>query len=124
MNQLQAAELEKRVREFADDWEPLLDLPGISVTHKFHDRYFDEENLDTTAANTVYQWEYRQAVIHWYLPTVARMDDNDIEMAVVHEYAHLLTGPVRDLITSNKHERLELATENVARALIFIKEHS
>lgn len=106
----------QKIEAYRHTWEALLDLPGIEVTHRFHETFQDPENADTTLAQTVCQWQYREAVIHWYLPNAARQADVDLERAVIHEYVHILNAPIKELC-NDEMERLELATENVARAL-------
>ena len=99
-------------------WEPLLDLPGIAVEHRFHEAMLDPENGDSTAAVTKSVWQYRFAIIHWYMPNVVGMSDDDLENTVVHEYVHVLLGPLAAHIKNSAADLNELATENVARALL------
>jgi len=110
--------LKRTIRTLAAEWEPRLDLPGILVAHRFHNKWFDDDNSDTTVANTVARWEYREAVIHWYLPSAVRLARSDLEMVLVHEYVHVLLGPIRESIPGEHMDRLELATESVCRALL------
>ena len=108
----------RRILRLAAEWEPRLALPGIRVEHRFHAKWFDDENSDTTVASTVVRWEYREAVIHWYLPALVRLVPRDQEDVLVHEYVHVLTGAIKELVPSDHIERLEVATENVAIALL------
>jgi hypothetical protein len=73
-----------RVLALAQAWEPRFDLPGIAVEHRFHETMLDPENGDTTAAVTKAVWQYRFAIIHWYLPNIAGMSDDDLENTVVN----------------------------------------
>jgi hypothetical protein len=105
-----------RIQAMCDEWEPYFDLPGINVEHRFLDTRLDEELL--TAADTEVKWQYRWAVIRWYVPAVVGVPDEELRGIVVHEYAHVLLGPIVDRLRSGSDELNELATENVARALL------
>jgi hypothetical protein len=113
-----------RVLALAQAWEPRFDLPGIAVEHRFHETMLDPENGDTTAAVTKAVWQYRFAIIHWYLPNIAGMSDDDLENTVVHEYVHVLLGPLANHIKASGNDLNELATENVARALLATRKGS
>lgn len=102
-----------RVNALAKKWEPMLDLPGINVEHRFVNTRGEDDPL--TAADTEVKWEYRWAVIRWYVPTLASMDDAELESVLVHEYCHVLLGiiPTSKITAHDEH-----ATENVSRALL------
>ena len=110
--------LKDKVLGFVSWWEPLLDLPGIAVEHRFHDKFYDAANVDSTIAETVYRWPYREAVVHWYLSGVARLDDTAIEEVVVHEYCHVLNGAVEGGVKERDSHLREISAENVCAALL------
>lgn len=74
-----------------------------------------------TVATAYAQWEYRQVALTWYLPVTTLLDDREIFSRAVHELGHALLAPVCEEITDRDQKRLEkhieLATENVSRAL-------
>ena len=120
MKKAQAAALERRVRRLVAKWEPMLDLPGVVVEHRFHDKFFDSANVDATVAECVYRHLYREAVIHWYLSSIARFSNEDIEATLVHEYAHILNGAVEGGVKEKDSDLREISAENVARALLSV----
>ena len=118
MKQEKQDRLKAKVLSFVEWWEPLLDLPGVAVDHRFHDKFADPSNPDSTCAETVSEAPYRFASIHWYLSSIARLDDEDIERVVVHEYVHILNSAVESKVKEKDAEWREVSAENVARALI------
>lgn len=102
--------------ELAAKWEPLLDLPGVAVQHKFIPTPRDDDN--ECAADTSAKWHYRIATIRWFLPTCLTMSDRGLEEVLVHEYAHVLMAALDDRIKPGSDEHVEHATESVARALL------
>lgn len=112
--------LEKRVLVLVDKWAPLMDLGHFEIANVFHDDLRGEEadDLESTAAATTTAWEYRSASITWYLPAVAAMTDEGLEQVVVHELCHVLLAPLKEALKANTIKVEELATENVARAVL------
>lgn len=110
------------VLEVCDEVEIDLDLGWVQVSHVFCDSMAGEESddLETTAAVTLASWEYRTATITWYLPMVACMHRDRIKLCAIHEYVHVLLGPIKEHIKTTSHalKLEELATENVARAIV------
>lgn len=104
-----------RIERCCSSWEPLLDLPGVTVQHVYLETYSDEH---TVCADTQPLWQYRTAKIRWYMPAIARLTDAELEVTVVHEYVHILLGPVQEHLLAKHGDLLEMVTENVARALI------
>lgn len=66
-------------------------------------------------ASTQADWHYRQMFVFFYLPKIVECDDDQLDNLVLHEMAHMLVAPARTDDTDR--EKLELATENVARAI-------
>jgi len=111
----------KTLMEIIEEWEPRLDLPGITVRHKFHETTLDPSNPDQTAAVCTTKWEYRTANIDWYLPNLCDQDEQDLEQIVVHEYCHVLNAPVEAHTSAANSKFCEIAAENVARALLKVR---
>lgn len=111
---------EQRVTTAVDRCVDLMDLSHIRVSNVFSDIAHGEETgeCELTAAITDSSWEYRQASITWYLPMIASMSDADLEVCVVHELCHVLLGPIREHLKASGAKLDELATENVARAIL------
>ncbi len=71
-----------------------------------------------TAADTDAMWQYRQARINVYLPTVANHVDADLRAVLMHELVHVLINPMESLTKEKHTAQCELAVENVTRALL------
>lgn len=71
-----------------------------------------------TGAVVETQWEYRQAQINWYLPTLALMDDEALDNLIVHELVHILCDPMQTFVPAEHKKLEEYATECLARAII------
>lgn len=110
----------KRVQSFIDKWFTTLGLGWWRVDMQWYQSKDDDE-IDT-AARTTWRWQYRTASINWYLPILAEMNDEKLEATVVHEFAHILTGPMVQNAPEENHQLMEYGTETVARALIWARE--
>ena len=98
------AEVEQRLRDIIDRVEPILDLPGVTVTHRFRSGFHDEDHLVAAVTETL--WQYRRAVVDWYLGKVASESEDDLLNLVVHEYVHVLLGPIKERLKDRKSTRL------------------
>lgn len=102
---------------FVSKWEPMLDLPGITVEHRFVEVNHDDDA--STIADTEGYWHYRQFRVCWYLPRCTSLDDDELEEAVVHEYVHVMDNSLESMMPENADaERMEYATQNIAHALV------
>lgn len=112
-------EVEKeRLAKIVAAWEPRFDLPGVVVHHGFVETFREGENEHWTSAYTETDWHYRQARVLWYLPTMCRLTDEDLEEMVVHEYVHVLNAVLESRAKPNSDDYLEHAAQNVTRALL------
>lgn len=109
-------ELIERIGRFSLDLEARIDLPGVTIRHAFLATTHASDT--TTVAETTCEWQYRRAKIEWFLPALMTNDDAALREIVAHEYAHVLIGSVNDRLKSGSEDHLEIATENVARAII------
>lgn len=91
-------------------------------------------SVNRTTACTVAQWEYRQAEITWYLPSVMQHTDEFLAWIAIHEYIHMLLSPIDGFLfdylrddestvdqirTLGHHGRLnEYVTETLARVVL------
>lgn len=107
-----------RIQSMIDKWFNALGLGWYEVDMSWS-REVDESHRDT-AARTEWRWQYRTAAITWFLPTTATLTEEKLERTVVHEFAHILTGSMAyDTDDDGYLERMEHATETVARAIIW-----
>jgi hypothetical protein len=101
---------------------------GIRVNVAFHGGYFggwdqgagEDLTTETTAATTTTNFQYQTAQIIWYLPPTYNQADSWLYEIAVHELAHVLASPVKDVLMD--HPMHEYYTEWIARALLAMKE--
>lgn len=111
-----------RVCSFFDEWVELLNLSWIDITLVRNDGCHAEN--DAVAADTTTKWHYRQAMIRVYLAALATSSDKEIENVIVHELAHVLVNSMEDKLPAKYEENCELAVENIARALVDVRNAS
>lgn len=114
-------EQKKRIQGFADKWFKTMGLGWFKVDFEWS-RLEDGE----IAAHTNSSWQYKSAIITWYLPHIAKYDDEVIEQTVVHEFAHvLLSGLAQNMIHDDEQmakQVNEYTTELVANAVLWARE--
>lgn len=108
-----------RVCKSFDEWVKLLKLDWIDITLVRNDGCHAEN--EDVAADTTAKWQYRQAMIRAYLAAMATSTDAEIENIMVHELAHVLVNPMEDKVLSKYEDQCEMAVENVARALVDVR---
>lgn len=121
------------VIEKAAIWEPRQGISHWEIRHVFLDSFFGddgEEDFKITAV-TEARWNYEQAKVKWYLPSAVRHSLEYIEFVLVHENVHIMLaaeqtipsklaeaiGSIDESWFDAQHEKIELGTEKVARAL-------
>ena len=108
----------KKIRKFADGWEYLFGLQGfMKVEHRFIEA-FKEDDDPATIADTQCYWQYRLAVMRWFLPAVVRLSDSELDGDVCHEYVHVLTNPMESHVGNEFEEQCEFAVQSVTLALL------
>jgi len=111
---------EKRVQRLYDKWWPLMALPQIEVTLRFHVGWANvngNEDHDIVMTTSCL-YEYREALIEVYLPKASTLKPKDLEHTFVHELCHVINAPIRNLVEDGV--ALETATENMAQALLAV----
>lgn len=139
MNTLHAR-IEATVKDASPKWINRMGLSHWQIEHVFLDAQLIEEPIVDdylVTASTEARWNYLQGKIKWYLPSAIRLSNEVIEHTLIHELCHIvlapeqslldikleqmragLTGEDMDQVVSMMYERLELATEQVARCII------
>jgi len=85
------------------------------------------------------RWNYQMADVYWMCPSIVQWDEERLIATVVHEYSHILCASEQyllefkieeiaagnqmttadiDALATMYYERMEMATENVARAVL------
>lgn len=99
--------------------EDEFDLGWVTITHRFN----ETDASDRVAAETITDWEYRQASIHWYLPTMSKMTDEEVEATIIHEFVHVLQAPLLDLLPDKKKtdKMSEFTTQSLTLAIMAMR---
>src|ERR1035437_10206812 len=120
-----------RIIKITTALEHELGLDGwLQICHHFSVGYDGDESLDDEGLATVYkttattttQWEYRYALIRWYLTTAATQTDDDLIAVALHEYLHIILSPIATLLPSTEErpgvDKLEeFVTESLMRVI-------
>lgn len=112
--------VEDFITERGEEWRQRMGLGHIDIRHVFLDEFYaedDEEGAHKTTAVTESKWQYLFAEIKWYLRSAVRADDEQLEKTLVHELAHVALDPEQCEIASKHAAQMELATENMFRAV-------
>ena len=110
------AEFEKqkaRVQAVWDKWAKILHLDHYYINITWERKYDGDKTH--WLASTQTDWHYRQMFVFFYLPKIETVDDDQLDNLVLHEIAHMFVSPL--CTTESDSQKLEFATENVARAL-------
>ncbi|KKL87354.1 hypothetical protein LCGC14_1935570 [marine sediment metagenome] len=96
-----------------------------------YDRYPDDHHNETgkeVNASITADWRYRQAVITFYMPAIAEMGDEELDMVIIHEVLHAWVNPMRPRAPKPHEVDLEenvvtnLTSVHVCTYLLGIKE--
>lgn len=112
----------KRVKKLADKWLFVLGLKWWHVIINYHDALRGSEQVEgqETVMSTSVQWQYVQATIDVYVPTVAAISNVELERAFVHECMHILVAEMREDDLNVKHE--ERVCELLSKAVMWVEE--
>ena len=114
-----------RVEQMCDKWYTALGLGWWIVTYNWRR---DTLNYNETgahlsdAATTRTQWPYRKADIDWNLDVIEGMNDEELELLVIHEFAHILIDALRSQVSEKHRDLMEYTTESVARAILYVRQ--
>jgi hypothetical protein len=115
----------KRVEKYIEKWRSPMGLDWWKIYFDWHRVYHEDSQLIGAQTN-MNRWQYREADIDFYLPHVVDIKDEEVEHLVVHELTHVLLSAIsvnmRDLNDDYQHDLMELNTELVASAFLWIRE--
>lgn len=114
-----------RLLAVSERWITPLGMGWWRVTHIWEraEGASDKGDDRCPVASVVVDWEYRHVGITWYLPTVARRSDEDLEQDFVHECCHILVNEMRQWRDANdglQHE--ERVCTDLARAFLWVRQ--
>ena len=109
--------IEARVIAMANEIEGLFGLGWIDIKHHFSTAKPDEQ---ASTCETDAIWKYRYAKLTWNYDCVAATTDQQLREIIVHEFVHVLMGPIKEHIKTADYvvELEEFATESIARVLL------
>ena len=123
MTDKEYAKQKKRIRQLIAKWHGTgFGWWRIDYEYDREVKESDNEVIRNCVADCSTSWEYRTALITFYMPVVARQSDEELENQFVHEHAHILIGAIQDFSNENARQMTEYATECVARALVWARE--
>jgi hypothetical protein len=108
---------ERRVLEVCGELEDRLQLGWIEITHDFTNGKPDEQ---ATICETDASWKYRIAQLSWNISMVAASTDRGLWDCAIHEYVHVLMGPLKEAIDPSWIDHEEFTTESLARIIILL----
>lgn len=109
------AETKATILELTAWWLDAMHLSHWTIKTRFVEAFDTEDHK--VMAITESMWEYEQASIKWHLPQAINYSADELEQDVIHELVHVLLSPEQSVVTDRHHERKELTTERVAKAL-------
>lgn len=118
MNDREFKEQMKRVNKLVDVWYARLGraINGHKITYTWgRDPKTGDAEGHKTCAATRTLWQYLDSTITFYLPSCALLADEDLEEIVVHEYMHIICGP---MAPDEAMPCEELVATQLARAMI------
>lgn len=114
-------QVEHRILAIAGQIETEMDLGWQTIVHKFDPRVGD----DRIVCETSVDWQYRQTSCLWNVELCAGRTDDELVETMVHEFVHILIAPLWEAVGKKKHELVnEFSVENVARAILAVRNHA
>lgn len=114
-------EQKARVKKYIDKWFKVMGLGWFRV-----DMEWAREHDGETGARTLSSWQYRNATITWFLPQLAKYEDEVVESTVVHEFCHVLLSGLaqtqQEDDNNSGNQINEYTTELVASAMKWVRE--
>ena len=112
MNDKDFEKQKARIKKFIRKWENVFELDQWDIIY-YWTREYDK---DDARANVRGRWQYRHALIEFFLPEIAdEKDDDIIEKSVIHELIHIILLPMSKGKASNEQE---YTTVSLQRAIV------
>lgn len=115
-----------RIKPLVEKWITPLGLKWWRKIHFDYARHRkDSEN--SCVADTEVSWEYCEATVTFYVPTIntKEIDDAELEYFIIHEYMHVLVKEMRwqdDNADNRRHE--ERVCTQLAQAFMWVRDFS
>lgn len=111
-------EQKERLEKYLVKWHKLMSMGHYHLKYVYKRDFCVDDKSRSTYARTSTSWEYREATIEWYMPSLAKATDDELENIVIHEFCHVQMAPLSQDQPEVMHEQRELATENFTRILL------
>jgi hypothetical protein len=114
----------EKIKQYIDKWlKPLgllwwkIDIIYLDDPKELSEKeFFCDGNI--TLGRAYVNWQYGSATVYFNVPGFEGLNDEDIEMAVVHELVHILVNEMRE--EEMHHE--ERVVTGLTKAFIWTKE--
>lgn len=107
----------KRIERLSAQWEEIFGPTICSIEHRFLEAFKEDDDPGSIADTQTY-WQYRNAVMRWFLPAVVRLSTQELWTVVCHEHVHVLLCSMESHIKDKFAEQCEFAVENVTIAMM------
>jgi hypothetical protein len=115
----------RRLRTLGEKWIKPIGLTSWFIVHVNYDRGSLPVNKDGrgTTATVWVDHRYHEAEITFYLPQCAKLDDQKLERAFVHELSHLLLSRLQFALPHSRgsEERIEETATQLASTLLWTR---
>ena len=108
----------KRIEKYINKWQGPMGLKWFSIQSAYCREHRDGLECDI-CADTEVLWEYRKAVITYYIPKIETITDGQLEDVIVHELCHVLLGGLKR--DDTPREVLEYTTQLVADSMQWVR---
>lgn len=119
MSDKEYREQKKRVQKYINKWFRPMGIGWFAVDFVWSRETKNGKDCDV-AADADVKWEYRKALITYYLPVIKDIDDSKVENVVIHEFVHILLGGLNREDTPQ--EVLEYTTELVTSSFGWVRD--
>ena len=113
--------LKTEIVHTSDRWQTLMNLSWFTIEHTFVESFKEDE--PDTICNTDSHWEYKEGRMRWYLASASRLTPEELDLTVVHEWAHVLAEPMEKHVKTAQSEQCEYAVTCISKALIAVRDY-
>lgn len=121
MNDEEFERQKTRIATLRERWWKPLGVGWWDIEFKFvrTDFAVDGNPEPDTIAYTTCDWRYMHGTVHWNMPQVREIDDDELERAFVHEAVHILLQEVLNVEQRDHHERV---TTTLTKAFLWLRD--
>lgn len=114
----------QRVTALLEKWTKVIGLGWWRISHDFHrEEDTEHEGAGSVGARCAVYWQYLEAHIDWFCPTLVDLKDDALENCVVHELMHIFVREMREDAESEGVDHEERVCTTLANGFIWLREH-